>query len=187
MAFFEEIEKEVQERMEKAFHFIQEKVKKLRTGSAQASLLEGVKVSCYGGEQDLKHLANISCPDARSLLISPWDQGTLKDIEAALVKSNLGMAPQLDGRVIRLKVPELTEESRKELIKAFKKDVEASRVELRQIRRIMNEKVKKSFKDKEISEDESKNYENEVQKITDEYIKKVNELSDKKQKELMQV
>ncbi len=187
MVFFEEMKQEAQDRMQKAFHYIQDKLKKMRTGSAQASLLEGVKVSCYGGEQDLKHVANISCPDARSLLISPWDQSTVKDIEAALVKSDLGMAPQVDGRVIRLKVPELTEESRKELIKIFKKDVEASRVEFRQIRKAMNDKIKKAFKDKQISEDESKNYEDEVQKITDEYIKKVNELSEKKQQELMRV
>ena len=187
MSFFEEIKKETQDRMQKAFHYIEDKIKKVRTGSAHAGLLEGVKVSCYGQEQDLKHIASISCPDARSLVISPWDQNILKDIEQALVKSNLGMAPIRETRLIRLKVPELTEETRQDLIKAFKKDVEKSRVEFRQIRKIINDKIKKAFKDKQISEDSSKDYEKEVQKMTDEFITKVNEISDKKQQELMKV
>ena len=184
---FTVIKKETEDRMLKAFQHIQEKVKKVRTGAAHVGLLEGVKVSCYGSEQDLKHIASISCPSARSLLISPWDQGAIKDIESALVKSNLGMAPQVDGRVIRLNVPELTEESRQDLIRVFKKDMEAGRVEFRQIRKMMNDKVRKAFKEKQISEDESKNYEDEIQKMTNEYIKKINELSEKKQQELMRV
>ncbi len=182
-----EIKKETKDRMQKAFQHIQEKVQKMRTGPANSSLLEGVKVSSYGSEQELKHIASISCPDARSLLISPWDQNTLKDIEAALIKSDLGMAPQRDGKVIRLRVPELTEERRQELIRAFKKDVEKARVEFRQIRKMMNEKVRKLLKEKEISEDMAKDTENDIQEMTDEFIKKVNELSEKKQQELMQV
>ena len=183
----EEVKKETQDRMEKAFQHIQNKVKKVRTGSAHSSLLEGVKVSSYGSEQKLKHIASISCPDTRSLVISPWDQNTLKDIEAALIKSDLGMAPQRDGKVIRLRVPELTEERREELIRVFKKDVEKSRVEFRQIRKMMNEKVRKALKEKEISEDEAKDTETNIQKMTDQYIKQINELSEKKQKELMRV
>lgn len=183
----EEVKKETQDRMEKAFQHIQDKVKKVRTGSAHSSLLEGVKVSSYGSEQELKHIASISCPDARSLVISPWDQSTLKDIEAALIKSDLGMAPQRDGKVIRLRVPELTEERREELIRVFKKDVEKSRVEFRQIRKMMNEKVRKALKEKQVSEDEAKDTEADIQKMTDRFIKQVNELSEKKQKELMRV
>lgn len=183
----EEVKKETQDRMEKAFQHIQDKVKKVRTGSAHSSLLEGVKVSSYGSEQELKHIASISCPDARSLVISPWDQNTLKDIEAALIKSDLGMAPQRDGKVIRLRVPELTEERREELIRVFKKDVEKSRVEFRQIRKMMNEKVRKALKEKQISEDEAKDTEADIQDMTDRFIKQVNELSEKKQKELMRV
>ena len=183
----EEVKKETQDRMEKAFQHIQDKVKKVRTGSAHSSLLEGVKVSSYGSEQELKHIASISCPDARSLVISPWDQNTLKDIEAALIKSDLGMAPQRDGKVIRLRVPELTEERREELIRVFKKDVEKSRVEFRQIRKMMNEKVRKALKEKQVSEDEAKDTEADIQKMTDRFIKQVNELSEKKQKELMRV
>jgi ribosome recycling factor len=183
----EEVKKETQDRMEKAFQHIQDKVKKVRTGSAHSSLLEGIKVSSYGSEQELKHIASISCPDARSLVISPWDQNTLKDIEAALVKSDLGMAPQRDGKVIRLRVPELTEERREELIRVFKKDVEKSRVEFRQIRKMMNEKVRKALKEKQISEDEAKDTEANIQDMTDRFIKQVNELSEKKQKELIRV
>ena len=182
-----EIIKETKERMQKAFQHIQEKLQKMRTGSANSALLEGIKINSYGSEQELKHIASISCPDARSLVISPWDQNTVKDIEAALVKSDLGMAPQRDGKVIRLRVPELTEERRQELIRAFKKDVEKVRVEFRQIRKIMNEKVRKLLKQKEISEDIAKDTENDIQKMTDDFIKKVNELSSKKQQELMQV
>lgn len=182
-----DIKKETEERMQKAFQYIQDKVKKMRTGSAHSSLLEGILVSSYGSEQELKHIASISCPDARSLVISPWDQNTLKDIESALIKSDLGMAPQRDGKVIRLRVPELTEDRRQELIRAFKKDVEKVRVEFRQIRKIMNEKVKKSLKEKEINEDVAKDVESDIQNKTDQFIKKVNELSEKKQRELMQV
>ena len=182
-----DIKKETEERMQKAFQYIQDKVKKMRTGSAHSSLLEGILVSSYGSEQELKHIASISCPDARSLVISPWDQNTLKDIESALVKSDLGMAPQRDGKVIRLRVPELTADRRQELIRAFKKDVEKVRVEFRQIRKIMNEKVKKALKEKEINEDIAKDVESDIQNKTDQFIKKVNELSEKKQRELMQV
>ena len=182
-----DIKKETEERMQKSFQYIQDKVKKMRTGSAHSSLLEGILVSSYGSEQELKHIASISCPDARSLVISPWDQSTLKDIESALVKSDLGMAPQRDGKVIRLRVPELTEDRRQELIRAFKKDVEKVRVEFRQIRKIMNEKVKKALKEKEINKDIAKDVESDIQNKTDQFIKKVNELSEKKQRELMQV
>lgn len=182
-----DIKKETEDRMQKAFQYIQDRVKKMRTGSAHSSLLEGILVSSYGSEQELKHIASISCPDARSLVISPWDQNTLKDIESALIKSDLGMAPQRDGKVIRLRVPELTEDRRQELIRAFKKDVEKVRVEFRQIRKMMNEKVKKALKEKEINEDIAKDVESDIQDKTDQFIKKVNELSEKKQRELMQV
>ena len=183
----EEIKSQTQARMEKAFWHTQEKVKKVRTGSAHSSLLEGIKVHTYGSEQELKHIASISCPSTRSLVISPWDQNTLKDIESALIKSDLGMAPQRDGKVIRLRIPELTEERRQELIRAFKKDVEKARVEFRQIRKMMKEQVKKALKEKKISEDIAKDTEEDIQKMTDQFIEKVNEISEKKQKELLQV
>ncbi len=183
----EEIEKEIEDRMGKAFHHVQEKLKKVRTGSAHTSLLENVKISCYRGEQELKHIASISCPDSRSLLISPWDQSTLKDIEAALIKSDLGMAPRRSGNVIHLKVPELSEERRAELTRLFKKDVEKARIEFRQIRQMMNEKVKSALKEKVIGEDVAENCKKQIQQATDNYVNKVNDLSNKKQKELTEV
>ena len=181
------IQKETQDRMQKAFSHIQEKIKKVRTGLAHASLVESIKISCYGGEQELKHIAAISCPSARSILISPWDKSVLQNITAALIKSNLGMAPIVEQKAIRLKVPELTEDRKMELIRAFKKDVEKARVEFRYIRKTMNEKVRKTLKNKEISEDIAKAQEQDIQKITDQFIKEVNELSEKKQQELMRV
>ncbi len=182
-----QIQDEITQRMENALSAFQNKIKKIRSGLAHASLVEGIKISCYGGEQELKHIASISCPDARTILISPWDAGMLQNISSALVKSDLGMAPLIDKRVIRLKVPELTEDKKKELIKAFKKDVEKSRVECRQIRKMLNEKVRKSLKEKSISEDQKNDFEKIIQETTDQFIKKVNELSEKKQQELIRV
>ena len=182
-----EIKKEMEERMQTAFQHIQDKVQKMRTGSAHSSLLEGIKVSSYGSEQALQHIASIACPDSRSLVISPYDQNTIKDIESALIKSDLNMAPQREGKVIRLRVPELTEERREELIRAFKKDMEKARVEFRQIRKIMNEKIRKALKDKQISEDLEKDTEQDIQKTTDQFIEKVNVLSEKKISELKKV
>ena len=181
------IKDSAREKMEKAFWHIRDKVKKVRTGSAHSSLLEGIKVRSYGREQDLKHIASISCPSSRQLVIAPYDQNTVKDIESALINSDLGMAPQTQGKMIRLQVPELTEERRREIIRAFKKDVEKARVEFRQIRRLLNEKVRKALKEKQIGEDLAKDTEAEIQEMTDTFIKKVNELSEKKQQELTRV
>ena len=182
-----EINKELTERMQTAFQHIQDRVQKVRTGSAHSSLLEGIKVSSYGSEQDLKHIAGITCPDSRSLTISPYDQNTIKDIESAIIKSDLNMAPQREGKIIRLRVPELTEERREELIRAFKKDMEKARVEFRQIRKIMNEKVRQAFKEKQIGEDLKKDTEQDIQETTDQFIEKINALSDKKISELKKV
>ncbi len=183
----EEIRKEACDRMQKALDHLTKEIKKMRTGRADVSLLEGIKVSCYGGERDLKHIASITCPDPRSLTVSPWDQNLLKDIEQALVKSETGLAPVREARAIHLRVPELTEERRKDIIKMFKKDVEKSRVEIRQIRQTINERIKKALNDKQISEDEFESEKKEIQTLTDTFIKKINELSEKKQQELMQV
>ena len=182
-----EINKELTKRMQTAFQHIQDRVQKVRTGSAHSSLLEGIKVSSYGSEQDLKHIAGITCPDSRSLTISPYDQNTIKDIESAIIKSDLNMAPQREGKIIRLRVPELTEERREELIRAFKKDMEKARVEFRQIRKIMNEKVRQAFKEKQIGEDLKKDTEQDIQETTDQFIEKINALSDKKISELKKV
>jgi ribosome recycling factor len=173
------------EKMEKAVQALIGEFKKVRTGRAQVSMLDAIKVNYYGTPTPLNQVAAISTPDARSFLISPWETSTLKEIEAAIVKSDLGMSPMNDGKVIRLKVPELTEERRKDLVKNIKKISEDARVAVRLVRRDANDEIKVSQKDKVISEDESKRLQDEVQKLTDDYIKKIDQLAADKEKELM--
>lgn len=171
--------------MEKALLALNTELKKVRTGRAQVSMLDSIRVNYYGTPTPLNQVAALSTPDARSFLISPWDGSVLKEIESALVKSDLGMSPQNDGKVIRLKVPELTEERRKDLVKHVKKIVEDARVAIRMARRDGNEEIKKLSKDKKITEDEQKRGETEIQKLTDSYIEKVDKISVDKEKELM--
>ncbi len=178
-------QKLAKDHMEKAVNALINELKKVRTGRAQVSMLDSIRVNYYGTPTPLNQVAALSCPDARSFLISPWDGSVLKEIEASIVKSDLGMTPQNDGKVIRLKVPELTEQRRKELVKHIKKIVEDARVAVRMARRDANEIIKKMQKDKAISEDDLKRGETEIQKLTDDYIKKVDKISDDKEKELM--
>ena len=182
-----EVNKKAQEKMEKSLQALQNELKKIRTGRAQVSMLDNIKVNYYGNMSPLNQVAAISCPDAKSFLISPWEASILKEIEQALVKSDIGMAPMNDGKVIRLKVPDLTEERRKDLAKQTKKIVEEARVAVRMARRDANEEVKKALKDKLISEDESKKSEADIQKQTDDYIKKVDAISDEKEKSIMTI
>lgn len=175
------------DKMEKATKALVEELKKIRTGKAQVSMLDSVKVNYYGSLSPLSQVASVSCPDAKSFLIAPWESAILKDIESALVKSDLGMAPMNDGKVIRLKVPDLTEERRKDLAKQVKKVAEDSRIAIRMVRRDANEVVKKALKDKAISEDESKKSETEIQKMTDDYIKKVDQITEEKEKSIMTI
>ena len=173
--------------MEKAVAALSNELKKVRTGRAHVSMLDPIRVNYYGTPTPLNQVAALSCPDARSFLISPWDQSVLKEIEQAIVKSDLGMTPQNDGKVIRLKVPELTEERRKEMVKMIKKIVEDARVAVRMARRDANEALKKAQKDKSISEDEQKRGEGDIQKATDDFIKRVDKIADDKEKELMTI
>lgn len=182
-----EIKNKAEEKMLQITNHLHDRIKKIRTGRAHTSLLDDLKISYYGNVSNLSHVASVSCPDARTVLISPWDQNALKDIEEAIVKSSLGMAPQNDGKVIRLKVPELTEDRRKEIIRNFKKDVEKCRVDIRQIRREMNEQIRSELKQKEISEDEAKSNEDDIQKLTDQFIKQVDDMSHQKEKELIKI
>lgn len=183
----EEVKKSAQEKMDKTSKALVEEFKKIRTGKAQVSMLDSVKVNYYGSLSPLSQVASVSCPDAKSFLIAPWESSILKDIESALVKSDLGMAPMNDGKVIRLKVPDLTEERRKDLAKQVKKVAEESRVAIRMIRRDANESVKKALKDKTISEDESKKSETEIQKMTDDFIKKIDQIAEEKEKSIMTI
>ena len=182
-----DVKKNTQAKMEKTLHSLSDELKKIRTGRAQVSMLDGVKVNYYGSMSPLSQVASISCPDAKSFLIAPWETSILKEIEQAIVKSELGMAPMNDGKVIRLKVPDLTEERRKDLVKQTKKIVEDARVSVRMARRDANEEVKKAHKDKLISEDEQKKLNDEIQKTTDDYIKKIDAISDEKEKSIMTI
>lgn len=183
----EEVKKTAQDKMDKTSKALVEELKKIRTGKAQVSMLDSVKVNYYGSLSPLSQVASISCPDAKSFLIAPWESSILKDIESAIVKSDLGMAPMNDGKVIRLKVPDLTEERRKDLAKQVKKVAEESRVAIRMIRRDANEAVKKALKDKAISEDESKKTEADIQKVTDDFIKKIDQIADEKEKSILTI
>ncbi len=182
-----DIKKRALEKMEKSLQSLVSELKKIRTGRAQVSMLDNVKVNYYGSMSPLSQVAAISCPDAKSFLIAPWEASILKEIEQALVKSDLGMAPMNDGKVIRLRVPDLTEDRRKDLAKQTKKIVEDARVSIRMGRRDANEEVKKLLKDKATSEDEAKKSETEIQKMTDDYIKKVDAISEEKEKSILTI
>jgi ribosome recycling factor len=171
--------------MEKAMAGLTSELKKVRTGRAQISMLDNIKVNYYGTPTPLNQVSALSTPDARSFLISPWETSILKEIEQSIVKSDLGMSPMNDGKVIRLKVPELTEDRRKDLVKNIKKICEDARVAVRMVRRDSNDALKTQLKDKAISEDENKRFQEEVQKLTDDYIKKIDQLATDKEKELM--
>lgn len=174
-------------KMEKATTALVEDLKKVRTGKAQVSMLDAVRINYYGQLAPLNQVASVSTPDATTFLIAPWESAILKEIEMGIVKSDIGMAPINDGKVIRLKVPSLTEERRKDLAKQVKKITEDARVAVRLIRRDANEEVKKLLKDKAVSEDEAKKGEADIQKLTDETIKKVDQLAEEKEKSILTI
>lgn len=176
-----------QDKMEKSIESLLSEFKKIRTGRAQVNMLDSIKVNYYGALSPLSQVASVSCPDAKSFLIAPWEAAILKEIESAIIKSDVGMTPINDGKVIRLKVPDLTEQRRKELVKQTKKVVEDAKVAVRMARRDSNEELKKALKDKKISEDENKKSEVEIQKLTDDYIKKIDVISDEKEKSIMTI
>jgi ribosome recycling factor len=182
---FNNLKKETEDKMKQAILALTEDFKKVRTGRAQVSMLEGVKVEYYGNLTPLNQVASVSCPDARSFLITPWETSVLKSIESSIVKSDIGMAPINDGKVIRLKLPELTEERRKDLVKKTKKMVEDARVAVRMARRDANDLLKQALKDKTLSEDENKSHQEVIQKMTDQYIADVDKIAADKEKDIM--
>jgi ribosome recycling factor len=182
-----EIEKPTTEKMEKSISSLKTQLQKVRTGRANVSMLDPVRVNYYGTPTPINQVAALSCPDAKSFLIAPWESNLLKEIESAIVKSDIGMTPANDGKVIRLKLPELTEDRRKDLAKAVKKIIEDARIAIRQTRREANEELKKSLKEKTISEDEQTRLVDKVQQVTDNYIKKVDDIGEDKEKDLMTV
>lgn len=175
------------ESMEKSIESLHVELKKVRTGRAQASMLDSVMVDYYGTATALSQVATVSCPDAKSFQITPWEVSVLKDIEAGIIKSNIGMSPQNDGKSVRLKLPELTEERRKDMVKKIKKTIEDAKISIRMARRNANESLKALLKAKEISEDDQKRSLDEIQKSTDEFITKVDSIGTEKEKELMTI
>ena len=179
--------KEYARRMDKALDHLAEEFGAVRAGRANAKVLDRITVEYYGSETPLNGVATISSPDARTLVVQPWDTSLLKEIQKAIQASDLGINPQNDGRVIRLVFPQLTEERRKELTKQVKKYAEESKVAMRNIRRDGMDYVKKLKKDSEITEDEQKNAEKELQDLLDKNIKRADEALAAKEKELMAI
>ena len=159
----------------------------LRTGRANKSMLDTIKVDVYGQLMPIDQLATISVPEARLISLQVWDKANLALIDSALQKSDLGINPQIDGQIIRLRIPDLTEERRKDLIKILKNMGEKSKVSIRNVRREANEELKKKLKEKTLTEDQSKNFEKEVQKLTDENIIKIEKALTEKEKEIIQI
>lgn len=179
--FLQECELEMQETLES----LRKDLSQLRTGRATPALLDGVFVEAYGARTPLKQVANISVPEARMIVVQPWDKSLIGEIEKAIQKSDIGITPNNDGKLIRLAVPALTEERRRDLVKHSKKIGEESKVRLRHTRRESIESLKKTEKEGAIPEDESRHLQDEVQKITDKYTKNIDEVLTEKENEIM--
>lgn len=172
--------------MNKAIDHFEFELSRIRAGRATPSMLDGVEVEAYGARSPLSQMANISTPDAKTITIQPWDASILQSIEKAILGANIGLTPQNDGKIIRLNIPPLTEERRKDLVKQAKAEAEVARVSLRNIRRDSNEKIKKLLKDG-LAEDAAKKGEADVQNITNDYTAKVEKYLEVKEKEIMTV
>jgi ribosome recycling factor len=180
-----EIIKEMKRKMDRALEVLGQDFARIRTGRASVTLLEGIKVDAYGTAMPISQVASLAAPEPRLLTVQPWDTGLLSDLEKAILRSDLGLTPSNDGKIIRIPIPPLTTERRKELVKSTKKMTEESKVALRNLRREANEQLKELKKDKQISEDEAFKAQDEVQKVTDDYIKKLDGLAAEKEKEIM--
>ena len=174
-------------KMEKSITSFKKDISTLRTGRANTNMLDVIKVDCYGQLMPIEQLSTVSVPEARLISIQVWDKSNVSLIDSAIQKSDLGINPQIDGQIIRLRIPDLTEERRKDLIKVLKNMNEKSKISIRNIRREANEELKKKLKDKNISEDQSKNFEKIIQKITDTSIEKVDQITSDKEKEIIQI
>ena len=179
--------KQFEEKMEKSLENLENEFTNIRAGRANPNILNKVKVDYYGSPTPFQQVGNVSVPEARTIIITPWENSMLKEIEKAILCSDLGLTPNNDGKSIILNFPELTEERRKELAKDIKKKGENAKVAIRNIRRDANDYFKKQLKANEISEDEAKDYEDKVQKMTDKYVDKVESATEGKTKEIMTV
>ena len=180
-------EKEYSSKMEKSIHSLKKDLSTLRTGRANTNMLDTIKADVYGQLMPLDQLATISVPEARLISIQIWDKANIAVIESAIQKSELGINPQIDGQIIRLRIPDLTEERRKDLIKVLKNMGEKSKIAIRNIRREANEELKKKLKEKVISEDDNKNFEKNIQKLTDTNIENIEKILSEKEKEISQI
>jgi ribosome recycling factor len=175
------------ERMEGAMDALKKEFGSVRTGRASLSLLDGIMVDYYGTLTPLQQLASLSVPESRQIAIQPWEQRIIPEIEKAIMKSDLGLTPSNDGKFIRIGIPPLTEERRKQLVKVVRKRAEEAKIAIRNIRRDTNEELKKLEKEKHLSEDDAKKSHDEIQKLTDSYIAKVDEVLKHKENEIMEV
>ena len=181
------VQKDLETRMQAAVDVLAREFASVRTGRANAALLDGVRVEAYGNMTPLNQVASVSVPDPRTILIQPWDATQMKEIEKGIVKSDLGLSPSNDGKVIRLTMPTLTEERRKQLAKSVGKFAEDARVAIRNVRREANDKMKALAREKKISEDEERRGHDQIQKATDRFTARIDELTKKKEQEVLTV
>ncbi len=172
--------------MDKAIEHCENEIAKIRAGKAMPSMLDGIMVDNYGNPTPLSQVANVNTPDARTLVVQPWEKTLIPEIEKAIMEANIGLNPQNDGTIVRLNVPPLTEERRRDLVKKVKEEAEKGRIAIRNIRKDANEKIKR-LKSEGVSDDEMKTGEAEVQKLTDAYIVKVDKEAENKEKDIMTV
>ncbi len=180
-------EKNYSTKMDKSIQSLRKDISTLRTGRANTNMLDTIKVDVYGQMMPIDQLATVSVPEARLISIQVWDKSNISVIESAIQKSDLGINPQTDGQIIRLRIPDLTEDRRKDLIKVLKNMGEKSKISVRNIRREANEELKKELKEKKLSEDDNKNYEKNIQKLTDQNIENIEKILIEKEKEISQI
>ena len=180
-------EKNYSTKMDKSIQSLKKDISTLRTGRANTNMLDTIKVDVYGQLMPIDQLATVSVPEARLISIQVWDKSNISVIESAIQKSELGINPQIDGQIIRLRIPDLTEDRRKDLIKVLKNMGEKSKISIRNIRREANEELKKELKEKKLSEDDNKNYEKNIQKLTDQNIENIEKILIEKEKEISQI
>ncbi len=178
---------EMEEKMEKALDSLYYEMARVRTGRANPAMLEGIRVDYYGAPTPINQVANISTPEANQLLIKPYDKSVVKEVEKAILAANLGVTPNNEGEQVRIVMPKLNEERRKELVKQVKKFAEEARVKIRNARREANDKIKKMEKASDITEDDSIGFQEDVQKMTDKYVEKVDKALEEKEQDLTQV
>lgn len=183
----QELRKKTNERMDAAVESLKKDFAAVRTGRASLALLDGISVDYYGTPTPLQQLASLSIPESRQIAIQPWEHKLIPEIEKSIMKSDLGLTPANDGKTIRINIPVLTEERRKQLVKVVKKRAEEAKVAVRNVRRDSNEELKKLEKEKHLSEDDVKKVQDEIQKLTDVHVKKVDEVLEHKEKEIMEV